>query len=254
VAICRELHARQLGVEFDCYSKVNGFDDEIARALKAGGCRMVWFGLESGSDALLASMDKQQSARDVARATRAAKGAGLDVCCNVLVGYPGETYESLLRTVELLDELRPDQLSVQRLKLIPKTDLSNTCEEEGTLDEEAWLLDDMDFSYERDFSREGVDVLVRFIGQVTAKVGGLPDPEVAKYLVLKGHRPVCDCRAVGDWELADAWQSGACTVKALKARTGAITGCGTCANLVATWLQVRQRGERVTWSVQPPSA
>jgi anaerobic magnesium-protoporphyrin IX monomethyl ester cyclase len=227
LAICRELARRRLGLEFDCYSKVNGFDEVIARALKAAGCRMVWFGMESGSDALLASMEKQQVAADVVRATRTAKQAGLDVCCNVLVGYPGENRASLLATLELLDVVRPDQLSVQRLKLMPKTDLSNWCEDEGTLDEEAWLLNEPDFAYERDFSREGLDVLVRFIGQVTAKAGGIGDHNVAKYLVMKGHKPVCDCKAVGKAELYDAWQAGAGTVKALKTRTGAITGCGS---------------------------
>jgi anaerobic magnesium-protoporphyrin IX monomethyl ester cyclase len=243
VAICSGIAARGLRLEFDCYSKVNGFDDDLARALKRGGCRMVWFGLESGSDALLTSMDKQQTPRDVVHATRAAKRAGLDVCCNVLLGYPGETNESLLRTLQLLDVVRPDQLSVQRLRLMPKTDLSNWCEDQGALDDEAWLLDQPDFTYERDFSREGLDVLVRFIGQVTAKAGGLEDPDVAKYLILKGHRPVCGCKAVGEGELSDAWHAGAATVKALKTRTGAISGCGTCAGLVATWLRVCQQGE-----------
>lgn len=244
LAICDELARRGLPVEFECYSKVNGFDDTMAEALKRAGCRMVWFGMESGSDELLLRMDKQQSVLDVKAAVRTAKRAGLAVCCNVLVGYPGETERSIFKTIELLDQVRPDQVSVQRLRLMPKTDLSNWCEGEGVVDEEAWLLDESDFSYERDFSREGLDVLVRFIGQVTEKAGGLPESELAKYLVLKGHRPVCGCKAVGEPELLDALQSGAASVKALKARTGAVSGCGTCANIVATWLRVRHDAER----------
>src|SRR5262249_2855883 len=153
------------------------------RALKAAGCVMVWFGLESGSDELLARMEKQQTALDVTTAVRAAKAVELAVCCNVLIGYPGESRRSLLETIELLDAIRPDQLSVQRLRLMPRTDLSMSCEEEGLLDEEAWLLDERDFSYERDFSREGLEVLVRFIGQITAESGGMPDPDVAKFLI-----------------------------------------------------------------------
>jgi hypothetical protein len=188
-------------------------------------------------------MDKQQSPADVVTAVRTAKSAGLDVCCNVLVGYPGETRESLLQTIALLDALRPDQVSVQRLRVMPDTDLATRCEDEGVLDGETWLLDEPDFSDVREFSREGLVVLVRFIGPVTAGAGGLPDPAVARYLVLKGHRPVCDGRAVGEGELAAARLAGACTVRAPKARTGAVSGCGSCAGLVATWLHVCARTE-----------
>ena len=237
-AICEEMARRRLQIEFDCYSRINTFDEELAKALNRAGCRMVWFGLESGSDELLARMGKGQTRRDIVESAAAAKRGGLEVCCNVLVGYPGETSKTILDTILLLAEIRPDRVSVQRLRIMPGTELFRWSEDRGMLDPEAWIVKERDFCYERDFSREGLDVLVRYMQQLNGDAATELNEDLAKYLILKGSRPVCLCRAVGEEELRFAVQSGATSIRALQKQTGATGGCGGCTKIVATLLEV----------------
>ncbi len=241
LAICEELARRSLAIEFDCFSRVNTFDRKLAVALKRAGCRMVWFGVESGCDQMLARMRKGQTVAETARAVAVARHAGLKVCCNVLIGYPGETRQSLLRTFLMLRQLSPDSLSVQRLRVMPGTELFDYCEREGVLDEEAWILSESNFCYERDFSREALDVVVKFLEQMSGHELLALDKDLAKYIVMKASKPVCLCRAVGEEELRFAVNSGVTSLGALKQRTGAMSGCGKCVNYIATLLHVWQK-------------
>jgi radical SAM superfamily enzyme YgiQ (UPF0313 family)/bacterioferritin-associated ferredoxin len=237
-AICDEIVARNLRIEFDCYSRVNTFDAGLGARLKCAGCRMVWFGIESGSDEVLKSMHKVQNTTAIAGAVDAAKRAGLAVCCNVLVGYPGETMNSMLQTMLLLARLQPERLSVQRLKVMPGTELFDWCKARGALDDQAWMLEDRDLCWEGDFSR---DVLDSVVGRLRALDCGSAQPldeHVAKYLIFKGGRPVCLCKGVTEQELAAAVRSGAASVEAIRLCTGATGGCGGCARIVSTMLEV----------------
>lgn len=238
LAICEEILRRGLDITFDCYSRVNRFDHELAAALRRAGCRMVWFGIESGADELLASMNKGQTAALAARAVAEAKRAGLAVCCNVLVGYPGETQETILRTLLFLGQLRPDRLSVQRLRVMPGTEVFEHCREQGVMDDEVWLLEDRDFAYEKDFSRAALDALVGLVQQAGDIALPETDPDLARYLILEAGRKICLCRDVSEQELRLAVRAGATSLPAVRKFTGATGGCGGCAKIVATLLRV----------------
>jgi radical SAM superfamily enzyme YgiQ (UPF0313 family)/bacterioferritin-associated ferredoxin len=239
--ICDEIVRRDLSLAFDCYSRVDTFDLELAHELKRAGCHMVWMGLESGSDELLNLMVKGQTRRVADAAVAAARKAGLKICFNVLLGYPGETRRSVLSTLKMLAELRPDRISVQRLRIMAGTPLFESCKREGVVDDEAWLLGDRDLAYERHFSRDGLDAAKDAVSDLQ----GTQDVpvEVLQYLALKTNLPVCRCHAVGEEEMRCAVGSGAVTVKMVRDRTGAVSGCGACASIIHSFLRVIARTE-----------
>lgn len=238
LAICSALTRLALPIEFDCYSRANTFDVELAQALKQAGCHTVWFGAESGSDELLQKMDKAQTREQTARAIEAAHAAGLKVCCNILVGYPGENPDTLIETYKMLAELKPDKLSTQRLRAMPGTRLYQECVSQGVLDEQAWVTADKDFTYEKEFSREGLEVQKNLLRQFTGDRNIAIDDDIAAYLAFKSDRPVCLCRSITENELRVAAASGADTLKKIKQQTGAMGGCGGCANIIATLMKV----------------
>lgn len=61
-------------------------------ALRAGGVRRLYLGMESGDDATLAFLNKPQSAAEAVSLVRAARGAGLGVGVIVLAGPGGHLY------------------------------------------------------------------------------------------------------------------------------------------------------------------
>jgi len=75
---------------------------EFFRKLKKAGFWFVDFGLESASNRVLKLMKKGISRELAERNLKAAKGAGLGVGINLMVGFPGERYEDFADTLQWL--------------------------------------------------------------------------------------------------------------------------------------------------------
>ncbi len=76
-------------------------------AMAAAGCTSVFFGAESGSDAVLERIGKGLTIRDIEKSVNVAHAAGLGVYVHIMVGFPDETVEELDATCALMDRLAP---------------------------------------------------------------------------------------------------------------------------------------------------
>jgi len=83
----------------------------MVRQMKEAGCRRVYLGLESGSQATLRLMNKQATLDEGIRAVHAYRRAGIEVAAFFLVGYPGETVASIEETFKLALSLPLDEIS-----------------------------------------------------------------------------------------------------------------------------------------------
>ena len=89
--------------------------------LAATGCDTVWLGAESGSDSVLAAMDKDESTAEIRRGTELLRAAGVRVCYFLQLGYPGETLADVEATVAMVASLKPDEIGVSVSYPLPKT-------------------------------------------------------------------------------------------------------------------------------------
>jgi radical SAM superfamily enzyme YgiQ (UPF0313 family) len=80
-----------------------GFDAELARAMKEGGCDGVEFGLDVASDKMLAALNKPFGQAETRIALQAAHDAGLPVAIYLLFGGPGETWADVEDTQNFLN-------------------------------------------------------------------------------------------------------------------------------------------------------
>ena len=69
---------------------------------------MVHVGYESGSQTILDNMNKRSGVRENRQGMAHCREAGLTTAATLIVGFPGETEESLRSTVECLRESPPD--------------------------------------------------------------------------------------------------------------------------------------------------
>lgn len=106
---CRRLHGRDLG--WSCLSRVTGMDAITARMMKEAGCRRVYLGMESGSEETLRIMNKHATVEDGVNAVSLYRDAGIEVAAFFMVGYPGETEESIEKTFQLSLSLPLDYIS-----------------------------------------------------------------------------------------------------------------------------------------------
>ena len=95
-------------IGFVCNAHARVFDGEMAKDLKEAGCRIVKFGLESGSNRIRRNVLNRYMTNDhIERAFRVAHKSGLHTSAFVMIGLPGEQEADMMETVELLARIRP---------------------------------------------------------------------------------------------------------------------------------------------------
>ncbi|MCW3996542.1 MAG: B12-binding domain-containing radical SAM protein [Candidatus Bathyarchaeota archaeon] len=129
--VCSELIKRHVKVGWECLSRVDTMDTEVAHAMKRAGCIRVFVGIESGNDAVLRIMNKHITTSQARQAVYAAKAAGLEVGAFFIVGYPGENDETVLDTVRFASALPLNYLSFTLPYPIPGTPLYAQVKDEG---------------------------------------------------------------------------------------------------------------------------
>jgi len=96
---CRRIAGT--GMRWSCLSRANGLAESSAPLMKEAGCRRVYLGLESGSQATLDLMMKQVTLEQGVRAEEVYRAAGIEVAAFFIVGYPGETVTAIEETFKL---------------------------------------------------------------------------------------------------------------------------------------------------------
>ncbi len=95
-------------IGFVCNAHVRMFDEEAASYLKEAGCRIVKFGVESGSERMRRSvLSRYMTNGDIEAAFRAAHKFGLHTSAFVMIGLPGEKKEDVQDTLRLLAKIQP---------------------------------------------------------------------------------------------------------------------------------------------------
>jgi len=125
--ICDELIRRGLNKKlvFAVQLKVTAVDMEFLSRLKQAGCIQVEFGFESGSQRMLALINKGVKVADNFRAANLARQAGLRFLANLMTGFPGENKEDLDQTINFLKEIKPDVAGFYKLILLPGSKFYN---------------------------------------------------------------------------------------------------------------------------------
>ena len=112
VAVCQALVDRGLGerVRWYTYAAAVPFDADLASLMRRAGCVGVNFGVDSGSDAMLRRLGRPYRSADLWSTARACRQAGLALMYDLLLGGPGETWETVRETVSLMRRIGPDRV------------------------------------------------------------------------------------------------------------------------------------------------
>ncbi len=125
-AVCREIVRRGLGerLRWYAYCAPVPFTPELAGLMRRAGCAGINFGTDSGDDRMLESYRRNYRAEDILRSVRLCREAGIRVMLDLLIGGPGETRETVVRTVELMKKADPDRVGVAvGVRIYPGTEV-----------------------------------------------------------------------------------------------------------------------------------
>ena len=113
-AVCRELIASGLSesIRWYTYASPAPFTDELAGLMKSAGCAGIDFGADSSDDGVLRSLGRDFTGEDVRRTAEICHRHGITFMYDLLIGGPGETMESVNRTISLMKEIQPDRVGI----------------------------------------------------------------------------------------------------------------------------------------------
>jgi anaerobic magnesium-protoporphyrin IX monomethyl ester cyclase len=106
---CRRMTGREM--QWSCLSRVNRITPELAHLMKAAGCKKVHLGLETGSQTTLQLMNKKATLEEGIHAVEHFHAAGIEVAAFFIVGYPGETIDSIESTFRFSLTMPLDEIS-----------------------------------------------------------------------------------------------------------------------------------------------
>lgn len=121
--ICNGLIDAKLDLAWIANARVDMVDLETMRLMKAAGCHMLKFGVESGVQEILDAIRKGITLDQTRQAFAWAREAGLDTHAHVMIGCPGETVETARRTIRFVKEIAPTTASFGIHTPFPGTDL-----------------------------------------------------------------------------------------------------------------------------------
>lgn len=116
-----EVTNRNGALPYKVQSRADLMREDTVRHLKASGCTEIWMGVESGSQKILDAMDKGITLDQIEVARERLRLAGIRACFFLQLGYPGETWTELQKTISLVRRLRPDDIGVSVSYPLPGT-------------------------------------------------------------------------------------------------------------------------------------
>jgi hopanoid biosynthesis associated radical SAM protein HpnJ len=119
IELARKL--RPLKFTWSCTSRVTT-DYETLKAMREAGCRLLIVGYESGDPQILKNIKKGATVEMALRFTENCKKLGIAVHGDFIVGLPGETRQSLRRTIDFAKRLDCETVQVSIAHPYPGTE------------------------------------------------------------------------------------------------------------------------------------
>lgn len=154
VEICEGLIAGGVNdkLAWCCQTRADCIDETMLDAMKAAGCRLIHFGVESANPAVLEATNKEITLGTIERGVRLAKSKGLQTACFFMFGLPGETPDQFANTLEFARSLNPTYASFHFAIPFPGTPLYQRYIDEKQLEFGVWPATYFDAWPHRDIS------------------------------------------------------------------------------------------------------
>ncbi len=85
--------------------RMETLDEEMLKLMKETGLYLISFGIESGSDRILSLMKKGITTKRIRECVKMVQGCGIDIAGFFILGFPGDTVESMEDTIRFSTEL-----------------------------------------------------------------------------------------------------------------------------------------------------
>ena len=171
LGLSERLVKNRLNVGWRVCSRIDSLSDEKLVAAKEAGCWDLILGLESGSDRILAYMNKRITVDMMMRGIDKVLHSGLSFTANFMFGLPEETMEDMRATLDLIKRIPAGNIAVYRFIPLPGTKFYNDVAAMGMFGKDGPGYEYLDlysdhYHYSRHVSREEINAFAREIYSV----------------------------------------------------------------------------------------
>lgn len=158
-SFCSRLIKEDLQISWSCLSRVDSVTDEIVEMMKNAGCSKVYLGIESGNDYVLKLMNKKIDTTMVRRGVEVFTRNGIECAGFFIVGYPGETIQTIEETFKFALSLGLTEISFNVPYPLPGSKLYERVS--GIRDDDWTFENETRFLYISDFDEKWLKIRIQ---------------------------------------------------------------------------------------------
>jgi len=128
------LQEKGIQIPWSCFSRVNTVDYETLAFMKKMGCWKMRFGIESGDESILKTIRKNIDLKTAREVIRNCKKLEISTTGLFIIGHPGETKESIEKSIRYALDVPFDDIVVTINTPMPGSVQYDEVEQYGTLD------------------------------------------------------------------------------------------------------------------------
>lgn len=121
----------QYNFKWNSFYRSDQGDSETIALMARAGCEGVFLGIESASDKMLALMRKTSRRKNYEQAISAFRSVGIATHASFIIGFPGETLDTVQESLDFIETFRPDTFRAQVWYCDPLTPIWNDREKYG---------------------------------------------------------------------------------------------------------------------------
>jgi radical SAM superfamily enzyme YgiQ (UPF0313 family) len=135
---CNKIIEQKIDITWSCFSRVDFIDERLLKLMKKAGCHLILYGAESADGQILKNIKKNISLDTVRRVVKLTKKVGIRSRVAFMFGNPGETEETIKKTIKFALELNPDEVQFNITTPYPGTEMFDWAEKNGYLLTKDW--------------------------------------------------------------------------------------------------------------------
>ncbi len=136
--LCDEILSRGVKIAWEVPQRVNLVTPDLLRLMHKAGCRMLRYGVEQGDEAMMQIVEKRITKDQVRKVFKWTKQAGIHTFAYFIIGYVGETPETMTATIELAKDLDPRYVMFTKATPLPDTPLFEEAVQAGLIQRDYW--------------------------------------------------------------------------------------------------------------------
>ncbi len=169
-----ELKKRKLDIRYYIQSRADLLlKEDMITELAESGLEEVWIGAESASQKILDAMDKGTKVEQIYEATRLLKKKNIRVAFFLQFGYLNENPDDIQKTIEMVKDLKPDNIGISVSYPLPGTKFYDKVKDELQAKSNWKDSDDLEMLFNGTFKTEYYRKLQRFVHKEYRKNQGV---------------------------------------------------------------------------------